>query len=128
MSLMLLTAALIQAQAADAVPVRNARPIGGSVSADDYPQAEARAGIGGTTIVRTQISERGRITACVVTASSRSSALDSATCGLLQRRFRFRPAEDAAGRAVSQWLVTRWTWRAPGGIVLEEAFQPEQVR
>jgi TonB family protein len=125
--LLLATLAALQAAAPAPRIVQNARPVAGSISSTDYPRSEGRRGVGGVTGARLLVSERGRVTACSITESSRSAALDAAVCRIVQRRFRFQPARDAAGQRGSQWLVTRWTWRAPNNINLgNPSFSPER--
>lgn len=110
-----------------AAPVVDAKPIGGHISGEDYPRSEWRRRIGGTTGVRMLVNERGRLAACEITASSGSGPLDVIVCRLLQRRFKFSPARDAAGKPVAQWLVLKWTWDPASGINLgNPSFSPER--
>ena len=126
---MLALAVLAALQGAAPAPqiVQDARAVSGSIASTDYPRPQRSRGIGGTTEARLLVSERGRVTACTITESSRSAALDGAVCRIVQRRFRFQPARDATRRPVSQWLVTRWTWQPPGSIRLgNPSFVPER--
>jgi periplasmic protein TonB len=79
----------------------------------DYP-AEAIAareeGVVGFTL---DVGPEGRVTACAVTRSSGSSALDGTTCRLMTSRARFTPAVDAAGEPVADHLAGRIVWRLP---------------
>jgi protein TonB len=88
------------------------RQIGGSISEADYPAAAIRANASGTTRVRLQISGTGQVVGCSVTASSGNSALDSTTCSLMQRRFRFNPAM-RQGRPVASVVERSMTWQLP---------------
>jgi TonB family protein len=99
-------------------PVANAsepRPASGNLTglftANDYPREALRKEEQGTTAVRLDIDERGRIRTCTVLDSSGSASLDRATCNVLTRRARFSPALDSAGRAVADTHVQRISWR-----------------
>lgn len=92
---------------------RRAEQRGGSISNDDYPAAAQRAEAQGTTTARFTVGTDGRVTSCTVTGSSGNSSLDSTTCSLIQRRFRFRPALDRAGNPITETRTQRVTWRLP---------------
>jgi protein TonB len=92
---------------------RPPRMTGGSVSDADYPASAIRSGAQGTTRVRLQISEAGLVTGCSVIGSSGNSALDSTTCSLMQRRFRFEPAV-RNGRPAASEIERSQVWRLPG--------------
>ena len=80
-------------------------------SADDYPVSAQRNGEEGTVQAQLTVDESGRVADCKVLRSSGSEALDSATCGILERRARFIPARDAKGKSVASTVVTppiRW--------------------
>lgn len=97
-------------------PRQEARPAqlrSGSITDDDYPPAALRAEAQGTTTARFTIGTDGRVTSCTVTGSSGNSALDNTTCNLIQRRFRFRPAQDTNGNPVSETKTQRIVWRLP---------------
>ncbi|WP_179504648.1 MULTISPECIES: energy transducer TonB family protein [unclassified Sphingomonas] len=74
---------------------------GGKIKSSDYPPAARAAQAQGTTSVTISVTAQGRPSACRVTQSSRNPALDATTCDLAMKRFRFRPARDASGRAVA---------------------------
>ncbi|MDE1917200.1 MAG: TonB family protein [Sphingomonadales bacterium] len=75
--------------------------VGGRIKPSDYPLAAREAQAQGTTSVTISVSAQGRPSACRLTHSSHSRDLDAATCDLVMRRFRFRPARDSAGHAVA---------------------------
>ena len=54
----------------------------------------------------------GRATGCRAERSSGSGLLDSTACRLIEERFRFRPARDAAGRAVRAQMIETHGWFA----------------
>ena len=97
-----------------------AREISGGITADDYPAAALRAEQQGTVRVRYDIGVDGRVAACTVMASSGSAALDSATCQLLTRRYRYRPAT-RGGVPVASSMTRRITWRLPEDPVIQFA-------
>jgi len=74
---------------------------GGKIKSSDYPLAARQALAQGTTSVTIAVDAKGHPAGCRVTHSSRNPSLDSTTCALVLQRFRFRPARDAAGHAVS---------------------------
>jgi len=82
-------------------------------STDDYPQSAIRNEEQGTTAVRMNIGTDGRVTDCQITASSGSTALDSATCNILRRRARFTPAKDQAGNPITDTYNQRIRWELP---------------
>lgn len=82
----------------------------GSIVAADYPaDAPARREVG-TTRVRYIVHENGRVSGCRVLASSGSVALDRTACTLIERRYRFRPAADAAGTPISEIRTDEVDW------------------
>ena len=87
-------------------PVR----IAGALSDADYRRVGPPKGAGGTVAIAFRVTTDGRVENCRVERSSGWDVLDSATCRLVTERFRFRPARDAAGRAVPWSLGTTFTW------------------
>ena len=85
----------------------------GSISDDDYPASALRAEAQGTTVARYTIGADGRVSGCSVTGSSGNPALDTTTCNLIQRRFRFRPAIGPDGNPTSETRTQRVVWRLP---------------
>ncbi|MEA3011912.1 MAG: periplasmic protein TonB [Sphingomonadales bacterium] len=82
-------------------------------STDDYPAAALRGNDQGTTGFSLTIGPNGRVTACNVTSSSGSSALDQATCRILRSRARYTPARGSDGNPTSGTDAGRVTWRLP---------------
>lgn len=74
--------------------------VGGKIKSSDYPAAARAAEAQGTTSVTISVTAQGRPSACRMVHSSHSRDLDAATCDLVLKRFRFRPARDSAGHAV----------------------------
>lgn len=87
-----------------------ARLVAGRILDSDYPRAASQARIGGTVIVRFTVDRDGRPGGCRVMRSSGNADLDAATCRLIERRFRYRPALDAEGRPVADILGWKQTW------------------
>lgn len=81
------------------------------IEADDYPQAAIRAAEEGSVTVKLAIDARGSVAGCDVLKSSGSQVLDGATCKAIQRRARYKPATDGAGRAIAavDQHTVRWT-------------------
>ena len=84
--------------------------VAGELSGRDYPRAAKRARAGGTVLVRYTVGTDGRVSGCTVTQSSGNVDLDSVTCTLVERRFRYEPARDAQGRPVTDTLTGRHIW------------------
>ena len=91
-----------------------ARLIGGSIEDRDYPRGAYHEQIGGVVVTRLAIGADGRVTRCTVNRSSGNRELDETTCRLIEQRFRFAPARDAAGRAVASEFGWRQTWWLEG--------------
>lgn len=82
----------------------------GTIRDRDYPAAASRARVGGEVEVRFTIQPTGRVTGCRVTRSSGDAALDTTTCRLIEERFRFKPATNAAGDVVASTYGWRQNW------------------
>ncbi|WP_337192538.1 TonB family protein [Novosphingobium silvae] len=78
-------------------------------SARDYPRASRERRIGSSVIIDLSVGPDGRVSGCRVVQPSPDSEADAITCRLASERFRFRPARDASGMAVS--AVYRWKQR-----------------
>jgi protein TonB len=86
----------------------------GTIQDRDYPAAARRARIGGEVEVRFTIQPTGRVTGCRVSRSSGDAGLDATTCRLIEERFRFKPATNAAGEAVASAYGWRQSWWLEG--------------
>jgi TonB family protein len=87
------------------------RTMPGLFSSDDYPPEALDRGEQGTVNVRVAVNTSGRVSACTVLQSSGSQALDHAACKIITARARFRPAQDAAGRAIESSTTQKIVWR-----------------
>ncbi len=85
-----------------------AQKISGEISRADYPP-DAR-GAQGSVSVHLDISANGLVTGCRVVGSSGNASLDSQTCRLIRKRFRYRPARDASGTAIPALVGWRQDW------------------
>ena len=83
-------------------------------STNDYPREAARLEQSGTVGVLSWVETSGRVSSCEVIESSGAAALDQATCSIIQRRARFTPATDAAGKAIRAPTFHRIRWELPG--------------
>lgn len=92
--------------------VRRAEKIAGELKTKDFPRSGAGERDGRFIVVRYAVGTDGRARDCRVMQSSGSLEADTITCSLIERRFRYRPATDAAGNAVPDetgWK--QWWWR-----------------
>jgi TonB family protein len=88
-----------------------ARQIGGELSEADLSASGVAAG--GAVVVRYVIDTGGRAANCTIVSSSFDVELDSATCRIVEERFRFSPARDASGNAVAETRLQRIAWQPP---------------
>lgn len=88
------------------------RPVwrSGTIRDRDYPREASRARSGGEVEVRFTIETTGRASGCRVTRSSGDPSLDQTTCRLIEERFRFKPATNAAGKTISSPYGWRQSW------------------
>lgn len=89
--------------------------LGDTITADDYPQASIRAEEEGAVTARYTIGTDGRVVkgSCSITRSSGHSRLDDQTCSLIERRFRFNPAQDAGGAPIQETRSQAFRWQIP---------------
>ena len=52
----------------------------------------------------------GRVSGCTVTRSSGYALLDTTTCRLIEKRFRYHPARDAQGQPVAETISLFYQW------------------
>jgi TonB family protein len=123
----LLAFLLVQAAAATAAPADDygrsvdassrlrGAALGAYFSVDDYPVRAEREEQQGAVHFRLAIAPDGSIAACIVTRSSGSVTLDTATCRALRARVRYTPVRRLGGRTpTSDQGIVRWRL-APGG-------------
>ncbi|MGC4250305.1 MAG: energy transducer TonB [Sphingobium sp.] len=86
---------------------------GSWLSDADYPSRAQREERAGTAGFRLEIDGDGRVTSCTITSSTGHADLDEATCRLLPRRARFKPAKGSDGQPMADTYNGRITWRLP---------------
>lgn len=96
-------------------PARAHANLSSYVSDADYPDTALRGEEQGTTRFRLLVGSDGKVTNCIVTGSSGSSALDSATCRLMKSRARFTPARDSNGNSTTDNVASAIRWVLPAG-------------
>ncbi len=82
----------------------------GTIRDRDYPREASRTKTGGEVETRFTIEANGRVSGCRITRSSGDASLDRTTCALIEDRFRFKPATNAAGEPVASQYGWRQTW------------------
>ena len=80
---------------------------------EDYPADAIRRGEQGTVGFTVDIDPTGRVSACQVTATSGSAALDDATCRVARERVQFTPARDRRGQPAPDQTSSRVHWVLP---------------
>jgi protein TonB len=85
--------------------------IAGALTDSDYRHSGLPRGAAGTVEIGFRVRSDGGVDRCRVVRSSGYAAIDRATCQLVEQRFRFRPARDAAGRPIDFMVNTDFTWR-----------------
>ena len=89
-----------------------AEKVAGELRTRDFPRSGAGDRDGRFIVVRYLVGTDGRVKNCRVVQSSGSAEADAITCKLVEKRFRYRPAQDAAGNPVEDetgWK--QWWWR-----------------
>ena len=82
----------------------------GAILDSDYPRSASRAKVGGEVEVRFTIETTGRVSGCRVARTSGDPSLDAATCRLIEKRFRFKPATDGRGTPIASQYGWRQSW------------------
>lgn len=82
----------------------------GDLSDADFPASVLATDFHGTVSVRYVVTTNGRATRCSVTRSSGNVDVDTTTCRLIEKRFRFDPSRDARGRPVPVMIVENHSW------------------
>ena len=80
-------------------------------AASDYPAEAIPKRAQGITDYRLRVNASGRVDKCEIERSSGNAALDAATCRVITKRSRFRPAIDATGRPVASIYLGMVHWR-----------------
>lgn len=86
------------------------RQIEGRLSFKDLPDGLLSPGSEARVGVRYIVNVDGRVSDCRADEPSGIPQLDALACRLIERRFRFRPARDRAGRPVRATIVEAHSW------------------
>ena len=86
---------------------------GGWATTNDYPTSSLRREEEGLTGFRVTVGTNGRVSACEITRSSGSSALDDTTCRLISSRARFDAATGSDGEKVVGSYSGSIRWQLP---------------
>ena len=79
----------------------------------DYPSDALGAGAQGATEFQILIGNDGKPKSCQIIKSAGHPSLDEATCKIVMRRARWKPALDDSGQAVESSFSSRFTWVIP---------------
>ncbi len=82
-------------------------------STSDYPAEALSLNQSGTVGVLLWVEANGHVSTCEVIEPINSLSLKQATCNILQRRARFTPAMNMAGKPVRAPVFTRVRWALP---------------
>jgi protein TonB len=80
---------------------------------NDYPTESLKAGEQGTVEFQVDVGVDGRASNCVVLTSSGFPRLDKATCDVVIRRARFKPATDRDGGPAKRVFKSKMNWVIP---------------
>jgi protein TonB len=86
------------------------RLISGRIRGSDIPDAILDIGFRGVVGVRYRVETDGRVTGCTVARSSGNPLMDQATCRAIEKRFRYDPWRDVAGRPVRSTVLRDQQW------------------
>lgn len=91
-----------------------AQRIRGSLSYGGLPLEARIRRARGSVAVRFTVTRSGSVAGCSILRSSGDPDLDRSTCPQIERKFRYRPARDSAGRPVASTVSTIFTWIPTG--------------
>lgn len=80
---------------------------------DDYPSRALREDREGVARFSVSVGPDGKVTSCSITGSSGHADLDDATCKLVTRRARFKPATDGDGNPTTGSYSNSVRWQIP---------------
>lgn len=80
---------------------------------EDYPPTSLAAREAGEVTAAFDVTETGAVEHCRVVRSSGYLRLDDATCDLIERRARYRPAADPSGTPIAASDVRAFRWVLP---------------
>lgn len=80
---------------------------------DDYPSRALREDREGVARFRVSVGADGKVQSCEIVGSSGHADLDEATCKLVTRRARFKPASDGDGDPTTGSYSNAVRWQIP---------------
>ena len=86
---------------------------GGWITDSDYRTSWINREMTGIAGFKVTVGTDGRGENCAITQSTGHTALDEATCRLIERRARFEPARNAQGEKVRGSFANKVAWRIP---------------
>lgn len=86
------------------------RLIRGRIKGSDIPDPVLDTGFSGVVGVRFRVGTDGHVTACTVIRPSGNALMDQATCDAIEKRFRYDPWRDSAGRPVASTVLRDQQW------------------
>jgi len=86
------------------------RLVSGRIKGSDIPEAILDTGFRGVVGVRYRVETNGRVTGCTIARSSGNALMDQVTCAAIEKRFRYDPWRDAAGRPVRSTVLRDQQW------------------
>lgn len=90
--------------------VTGPRQIAGRLKFSDMPESLLGPGEAASVGVRFTVGTDGRVSNCRIDRSSGKVGIDMLACRLIEKRFRFRPARNEAGRPVRAVVVETHNW------------------
>ncbi|HAU22142.1 MAG TPA: hypothetical protein DCS24_06025, partial [Erythrobacter sp.] len=86
---------------------------GGWVTDADYRSRWIREERFGTASFRLEVGSNGRVSDCLITRSTGHTTLDRATCALITKRARFKPATNSSGKGIAGIYESSIRWVLP---------------
>ena len=86
------------------------RLISGRIKGSDIPDAILDVGFRGVVGVRYRVETDGRVSNCSIARSSGNALMDQATCRAIEKRFRYDPWRDVAGKPVRSTVIRDQQW------------------
>lgn len=83
------------------------------ITDSDYKSRWIREELSGRASFTLAIGASGRVENCTITRSTGHSALDEATCSLLAKRARFKPAKNSSGAETTGTYSSSIRWELP---------------
>lgn len=119
--LLFIAAAALAGVPSSGEAVTHASMASATFTVGDYPAAARAKGEKGRSIFRILVDANGKVRECITVATSGSAVLDQQSCRMASRT-RFKPARDAQGQKVPEYLRWAIDWRDPErrDIIIED--------